>query len=104
MEIPDLASTALRCGASDCMSAAIATAYLGDLIWGGILPPEANYLTVDAAKVHRARDKIMEAATERREEKTNNKDIKCLMFYLRIDKKTKVRYYDEETHKLFNRI
>jgi hypothetical protein len=85
------------------MAGALATAYVGDLIRAGILPPEAASLAVDGAKVQRAREKMMEMATERGEKKTEKDDINCIMFDSRIDKKTKVQYYDEETGKHFPR-
>ena len=54
IEVTGLASTAIRYQASSRMAGALATAYLGDLIRAGILPPEAASLAVDGAKVQRA--------------------------------------------------
>ena len=59
ISVNTLASTAIRYEASSRTAAALATAYLGDLIKTGILPPEAASLAVDGAKVQRAKDNIM---------------------------------------------
>ena len=59
VEIKSLASTAIRYGTSSRTAGALATAYLGNLIKGGVLPPEASYLAVDGAKVQRAKEKMM---------------------------------------------
>ena len=53
VEVTCLASTAIRYGASSRMAAALATAYLSDLVKAGVLPDDAVYLAVDAAKVQR---------------------------------------------------
>ena len=60
-------------------------------------------LAVDGAKVQRAREKMMEMATQRGEDKTEASEIKCIMFDSRIDK-TKVQHYDEETDKCYPRL
>lgn len=104
VEITGLASTAIRYDASSRMAGALATAYLGDLIRAGILPPEAASLSVDGAKVQRAKDKMMEMATERGQDKTEQDSIRCVMFDSRIDKKTRVRYFDEGTRKFYPRV
>ena len=95
------ASTAIRYEALSCTDAALATAYLGDLIKASILPPEAASLAVDGAKVQRAKDRMMERATEFGEQQIKSNDIQCIMFDARINKKTKVMYHDEETGKFF---
>ena len=103
VEVAGLASTAIGYQASSWMAGALATAYLGDLIRAGILPPEAASLAVDGAKVQRTREKMMDMATERGENKILEDDITCIMFDSRIDKKTKVMKYDEGTGKYFPR-
>ena len=103
IEITGLSSTAIRYQCSSRQAAALATAYLGDLIRAGVLPPEAMSLAVDGAKVQRAREKMMEMATQRGEDKTEASEIKCIMFDSRIDK-TKVQHYDEETDKCYPRL
>ena len=49
VEITGLASTAIRYQSSSREAAALATAYLGDLIRAGVLPQEAASLAVDGA-------------------------------------------------------
>ena len=51
MDISGLAQTALRFEVSNREAAACATAYLGDLIRAGHLPPDATYLAVDPNKI-----------------------------------------------------
>ena len=63
MDISGLAQTALRFEVSNREAAACATAYLGDLIRAGHLPPDATYLAVDPNKIQRARDRIIEEAS-----------------------------------------
>ena len=104
VDITGLASTAIRYDASSRMAGAIATAYLGDLIRAGILPPEAASLSVDGAKIQMAKDKMMVKATERGHDKTEQDSIKCVMFDSRIDRKTRVRYFDESTGKFYPRV
>jgi hypothetical protein len=104
VEVSGLASTALRYQASSRVAAACATAYLGDLIRAGVLPPEAANLAVDGAKVQRAKDKVIESARERGDERMEQDAPKCIMMDSRIDKKTLVMYEDEETKKYYPRI
>ena len=103
VDISGLASTAMRYQSSSREAAALATAFLGDLMKAGVLPPEAAYLAVDGAKVQRARENMMEMAKQRGEEKTQESDIQCVMFDSRIDK-TKVQHYDKETDKFYPRL
>ena len=95
VEVSGLASTAIRYDASSRLAGALATAFLGDLIKAGVLPAEAASLSVDGAKVQRTKDKMMGDAI------TEQDSIRCVMFDSRIDRKTRVRHYDEETHKFF---
>ena len=104
VDISGLASTAIRYDASSRLAGALATAFLGDLIKAGVLPAEAASLSVDGAKVQRARDKMMGDASQRGQAMTEQDDIKCIMTDSRIDRKTRVRHYDEETHKFYPRV
>ena len=80
LDIKGLASTAIRYQSSNREAAALATAFLGDLIKAGFLPPEAASLAVDGSKLQRARKNIMAKAIERGVEKTVHGNIKCIMF------------------------
>ena len=104
MDVSGLASTAIRYGVSSRGAAACGTAFLGDLIRSGVLPTSAASLAVDGAKLQRAKDKVMEAARERGEEELELETPKCLLFDSRIDKKTRVMKYDDETKKQYPRI
>ena len=103
VDITGLASIALRYEISNREAAACATAYLGDLIKAGILPPDAAYLAVDPDKVHRNRDFLIGKATFSGHEQLEEKKPNCLLFDSRIDN-ARVRYYDEETKKYFTRV
>ena len=104
IDISGLASTAIRYQASSRLAGALATAFLGDLIKSGVLPAEAASYSVDGAKVQRAKDKMRGNATLRGNAITEEDDVHCVMFDSRIDRKTKDRHYDEETHKFFPRV
>ena len=104
IDIKGLASASIRYGTSSRVAGAMATACLGDLIKAGILPPDAAYLSVDGAKFQRAKSKMIENATIAGNHKTDNDIIRCIMFDSRIDKKSKVRYFDEETQKFYPRL
>ena len=103
LDITGLASTALRFEVSNREAAACATAFLGDLIKGGHLSPEAAYLAVDPAKVQRARDALIVKATSSGLEDLEEDKPHCLLFDARIDS-TKVLHYDEETEKFYPRV
>ena len=85
MDISGLAQTALRFKVSNRETAACATAYLGDLIRAGHLPPDATYLAVDPNKIQRARDRIIEEASATAEARNHENDITCLLMDSRID-------------------
>ena len=104
MDVSGLASTAVRYHASSRMAAACATAFLGDLIRAGVLPPESASLAVDGSKLWRAMEKVTDAARVRGEEKLQEALPNCVMFDSRIDKKTLVMYHDEETNKFYPRV
>ena len=74
---------------SNCEAAACATAYLGDLIWAGMLPSGAAYLAVDPLKVKQARDKVLEDAVKQETKDTADREIKTILFDASLDK-TKV--------------
>ena len=104
MDVSGLASTAVRYSASSRMAAACASAFLGDLIHAGVLPPESASLAVDKSKLRRAMEKVTDAARMRGEERLKEVSPKCIMFDSRIDKKTLVMYHDEETGKNYPRV
>ena len=104
VDIAGLASTAIRFQISDRAAAACASAFLGDLIRADILPPEAASMAVDAAKIHRAKVKMSKLARERGEGKVEADTPKCILFDSRIDRKTLVMHYDEETKKCYPRV
>ena len=74
------AQTSMRYGLSIRGTSAVCSAYLLDLIKGGILSPSKIYLAVDPRKLRRARDRVLSQASERGNEKTTKDDIKCVMF------------------------
>ena len=86
------------------MAAALATAYVGDLIRAGVLPAEAANLAVDGTKVQRAKQSLMGDVTEREEQRLKNKPPSCIMMDSRIDKNTLVMHHDEVTQKFYPRI
>ena len=100
----NLASTAIRYGASSRMAAALATAYVGDLIQARVLPAEAANLAVDGTKVQRAKQSLMGDVTEREEQRLKNKPPSCIMMDSRIDKNTLVMHHDEVTQKFYPRV
>ena len=81
-----------------------ATAFLGDLIRAGVLPPESASLAVDGSKLWRAMELVTAAARVRGEEKLKEALPNCVMFDSIIDKKTLVMYHDEETNKFYPRV
>ena len=82
---------------------ACASAYMGDLIAAGIIPPKAACLAVDPTKLQRARDKLLGEANSLGVEEIEKKKPRCLMFDARIDP-TNVRHYDSETNKYYARV
>ena len=101
--ISGLAITSLRYQVSNREAAACASAYLGDLIRAGVLPPDATYLAVDPAKVQRARDSLIAEATCSGLEQLEEDKPNCLLFDSRIDA-TRVLHYDEETGKFYTMV
>ena len=85
MDISGLASTSLRYQVSYREDAACVSAYLGDLIRAGVLPPDAAYLDVDPAKVQRARDSFIAEATCSGLEQLEKDKPNCLQLDSRID-------------------
>ena len=59
MDISGTAITSMRYQLSVRSTAAVITSYLSDLIKAGELSPNKSYLAVDAAKLQRARDKVL---------------------------------------------
>ena len=94
------AQTSMRYGLSIRGTSAVCSAYLLDLIKGGILSPSKIYLAVDPRKLRRARDRVLSQASERGNEKTTKDDIKCVMFDSRLDQ-TKVSLFNKETGKYY---
>lgn len=50
-----------------------------DLISGGVLPPDSDWLAVDPKKIHRARDAVMKVVQAREVKRTQEEDIKAIM-------------------------
>ena len=59
MDISGTAITSMRYQLSVRSTAAVITSFLSDLIKAGELSPNKSYLAVDAAKLQRARDKVL---------------------------------------------
>ena len=103
LPIPNTSETILRYGLSETQTAAVASAYLMDLIQAGHLPASDVKLTVDSSKVKRGRDKVMAAARERGNKESLEDNIKAIFFDGQKDK-TKVKIYKEETGKHHPRL
>ena len=63
--------------------------------------PPPSFLAVDPAKVQRARDRVLDEATDRDEKRSLEEGISCIMFDARLDQ-TKVRYFDKEQTKKYS--
>ena len=103
MSITRTAQTSMRYKLSVCSTAALYTAFLGDLIENGELSPSKWTLAMDPSKLQKARNKVLEEALEQGARQTEEDSIKSIMFDSRIDE-TKVRQYDEETGRHYSRI
>ena len=103
LPIPNTAATSLRYGQSPTETAAIASAFLLDLINGGILPAEYSYLALDKNKVQRARSKMMKVASETGVQDTLEDEIKGIFFDGRKNL-TRVMIHDEQTGRYHPRL
>ena len=103
MSITRTAQTSMRYELSVRSTAALCTAFLGDLIENGELSPSKWTLAMDPSKLQKARNKVLEEALEQGARQTEEDSIKSIMFDSRIDE-TKVRQYDEETGRHYSRI
>ena len=103
MSITRTAQTSMRYELSVRSTAALCTAFLGDLIENGELSPSKWTLAMDPSKLQKARNKVLEEASEQGARQTEEDSIKSIMFDSRIDE-TKVRQYDEETGRHYSRI
>ena len=103
MDISRTAQTSMRYELSIRSTAAVTTAFLGDLIAAGELSPSKSALALDSSKLRRARDRVLADASELGETQTKEDSVTNVMFDSRIDA-TKVRQFDEETGRYYNRI
>ena len=96
---PNVAAASLRYGASDRMTAAIATAALID---AGLITEEDSSQVLDHNKVHREKKKLMENLRTRADQRYMEEDIKCILFDGRKNW-TNVMERDDETGKFYQR-
>ena len=94
---PTVAAVSMRYGASDRMTAAIATAALID---AKVISEEDSSQVLDHHKVHREKVKLMEKLRKCADQKYREEDIKCILFDGRKNW-TKVMEKDEETGKYY---
>ena len=102
MDISSTAQTSLRYEMSVRSSAAVISAFLGDLIKAGEISPSKAYLAVDQAKLQRARDQVLADAADRGDAVTEEDTIHNVMFDSRLDA-TKERRFDEQTGRFYAR-
>ena len=103
LAIPNTSEASIRYGLSSTQTAAIASAYLLDLIDGGQLTQEAKSVTLDSSKVKRGRDKVTSKAKENGDEKSLTDNIEGILADGRKDK-TMVRTFNRETGRYHVRI
>lgn len=103
MDITRTAQASIRYGLSVRSTAAVTTAFLGDLIAAGELSPSKTVLAVDHSKLQRARDKLLVETSKQGEIQTKQDTIRNVMFDSRIDP-TKVSHYDEKTERHYIRV
>ena len=94
---PTVAAVSLRYGASDRMTAAIATAALID---AKVISEEDSTQVLDHHKVHREKVRLMDKLRETADEKYQEEDIKCILADGRKNW-TLVMEKDEETGKYY---
>ena len=94
---PTVAAVSLRYGASDRMTAAIATAALID---AKLITEEDSTQVLDHHKVHREKVKLMEKLRKGADQRYKEEDIKCILFDGRKNW-TKVMEKVEETGKFY---
>lgn len=94
---PTLAAVSLRYGASDRMTAAIATATLID---AKVITEEESSQVIDHHKVHREKQKLMTQLCSSADQKFKDEQIKCILYDGRKNW-TNVQEKDEETGKWY---
>ena len=97
VSFPTVAGVSLRYGASDRMTAAIATAALID---AGLVTENNSSKVLDHHKVHREKLKLMGKLRQQAEEKYKEGEINCILFDGRKNW-TNVMEKDEETGKYY---
>ena len=102
VKLSKVAETSMRFEVSVHGTAAVCTAYLGDLINAGEISPSKSYLAVDPKKLRRDRDKVLASASERGAQQIDDDDITHIMFDSRLDQ-TMVRPLDDVTGKFYPR-
>ena len=85
IDISGLVMQAIISEASNRSVSTLSTAYLGDLIRAGVLTEDSAYIAVDPAKVQRAEEKVITNAREKDDIRTQEEEIKCIMFDARLD-------------------
>ena len=103
MSIKNTSSASLRFSVSDGATAAIATAFLHDLIENGHLDLSKSFLAVDRSKIHRGKLKAIKAARVKGERCSQESDIKGIFFDGRKNL-TRVMKLDEETGRYHPRV
>jgi hypothetical protein len=97
ISFPSVAAVSLRYGASDRMTAAIATAALID---AGLVREEDSSMVLDSSKVHREKKRLMVELRHEADERYREEDIKCILFDGRKNW-TNVMLKDEDTGKYY---
>ena len=103
MDLSCTAKTSMRFEMSVRSTAAVISAFLGDLISAGKISPSKSYLAVVPSKLQRARDKLLAEAGDRGDALTEEDTIRNIMFDSRLDQ-TNVRRYDEQTGRFYARV
>ena len=80
IDLSSTAKTSMRYELSVRSTAAVTSAYLGDLIRAGEISPSKAYLAVGPRKLQRARDKVLGEAVEKGEALTEEDTIRYNIF------------------------
>ena len=86
LKLENTAATSIRYGVSSRATAAIASAYLKDLIQGGHIDRNLDYLATDGKKIYRAQQEYMESSKQKHHMKCADGWIKGLYFDGKTDK------------------
>ena len=100
LNVKHTAAASIRCNASNRTTATIVTAFLQDLIEGGFLSEDMNYLTCDNKKIQRAKEEIMSSAIISEESRILEDDVKGIFFDGKKDV-TKVLKLNKESRKYY---